>query len=113
MKKTMVAIFSYFVGIVVGIILCVLANSSNQSSMDMENITGIEATESGILFTFKDGTGYFWEGNVTLPDSLDLDTDHGYEAACNFMEQIENWNTNDTELSIITKDGYELYAYKD
>lgn len=35
-----------------------------------------------------------------------------YENKCDFMNEIINWNTNGEELSIVTKDGCEFYAYK-
>lgn len=44
--------------------------------------------------------------------NLDLNNEQDWDAACDFMAQIVDWNTDGKELSVITKDGYELYGVK-
>lgn len=44
--------------------------------------------------------------------TLNLSYNEDFSLACDFMGQIVDWNTDGNELSIITADGYELYAYK-
>lgn len=45
-------------------------------------------------------------------ENLNLDNNADFDIACDFVGQIVDWNTDGTELAIMTKDGYELYAYK-
>lgn len=112
MSKTTITLFGYFTGLVVGVALCSMDLNDNDI-VDMNDVVKVEATETGVYLTMEDGTGYYWEGDVELPATLDLNTDQGYEAACNFMDQILDWNTDGEELSVVTIDGYELYTYKD
>ena len=44
--------------------------------------------------------------------TLDLNDPKDFELACDFVEKIVDFNTNGEELSLMTSDGYELYAYK-
>lgn len=44
--------------------------------------------------------------------TLDLNDPKDFELACDFMGKIVDFNTNGEELSLMTSDGYELYAYK-
>lgn len=44
--------------------------------------------------------------------TLNLSYNEDFSLACDFMGQIVDWNTDGNELSIMTADGYELYAYK-
>mgnify|MGYP001070752523 CR=1 FL=1 len=59
-------------------------------------------------------TASFIIGRNTVNQSgkLNLDNNADFEMACDFMGQIVDWNTDGKELAIMTKDGYELYAYK-
>lgn len=59
-------------------------------------------------------TASFIIGRSTTSQSgkLNLDNNADFEIACEFMGQIVDWNTDGKELAIMTKDGYELYAYK-
>lgn len=64
------------------------------------------------------GSGIFI-GRMTVPKktmtenySLNLDTETGWNLANDFTGKIVDWNTDGEELSIMTADGYELYAYK-
>ena len=43
---------------------------------------------------------------------LDYSTEQDYSYADAFVADIVDWNTNGTELSLMTSDGYEFYAYK-
>lgn len=43
---------------------------------------------------------------------LDLENDLDYDLACDFMSTIVDWNTNEEELSVMTENGYEFYAYR-
>lgn len=43
---------------------------------------------------------------------LDYSTEQDYSYADSFVADIVDWNTNGTELSLMTSDGYEFYAYK-
>lgn len=35
-----------------------------------------------------------------------------YQAACDFMGSVVDWNTNGEELSVLTDEDYEFYAYR-
>ena len=43
---------------------------------------------------------------------LDYSQEQDYSYADSFVVDIVDWNTNGTELSLMTSDGYEFYAYK-
>ncbi|MCB6806735.1 hypothetical protein LI205_03295 [bacterium MSK18_59] len=43
---------------------------------------------------------------------LDYSAEHDYSYADAFVGDIVDWNTNGEELSLMTSDGYEFYAYK-
>ena len=43
---------------------------------------------------------------------LDYSAEQDYSYADAFVADIVDWNTNGEELSIMTSDGYEFYAYK-
>ena len=43
---------------------------------------------------------------------LDYSQESDYSYADSFVADITDWNTNGTELSLMTSDGYEFYAYK-
>lgn len=68
------------------------------------------AEGSGLYLEYADGTEFysFW-----IPEEMyGLDTDAGFQLACNFAGKIVDWNTSGEELAIFTEDGYEFYAYK-
>ena len=112
MKRKAVVCLAYLIGVAVGVGLCV--NSlNNKNVVNMDDIVKVETTETGVYLTMEDGTGYYWEGDVEQSAISDFRTDRGYETACNFMDQIWDWNTDGEELSVVTIDGYELYTYKD
>ena len=48
----------------------------------------------------------------TMPNGVDLADDTQYNYIDRFISSITDWNTDEKELAIMTKDGYELYAYK-
>ena len=43
---------------------------------------------------------------------LDYSQESDYSYADSFVADITDWNTNGEELSLMTSDGYEFYAYK-
>lgn len=43
---------------------------------------------------------------------LDYSQEQDYSYADAFVGDIVDWNTNGEELSLMTSDGYEFYAYK-
>ena len=43
---------------------------------------------------------------------LDYSAEQDYSYADSFVVDIVDWNTNGTELSLMTSDCYEFYAYK-
>lgn len=43
---------------------------------------------------------------------LDYSQEQDYSYADSFIADVVDWNTNGTELSLMTSDGYEFYAYK-
>lgn len=63
-----------------------------------ENATGQKTTAQAIQAEIK--------------TTLDLNNSTDFELACDFVGKIVDWNTNGEELSLMTSDGYELYAYK-
>lgn len=48
----------------------------------------------------------------TRNGKLDYSAEQDYSYADAFVADIVDWNTNGEELSIMTSDGYEFYAYK-
>ena len=48
----------------------------------------------------------------TMPNGVDLADDTQYSYIDKFIGSIVDWNTDGKEMAIMTKDGYELYAYK-
>lgn len=43
---------------------------------------------------------------------LDYSAEQDYSYADSFIADVVDWNTNGEELSLMTSDGYEFYAYK-
>lgn len=43
---------------------------------------------------------------------LDYSQESDYSYADSFVADITDWNTDGTELALMTSDGYEFYAYK-
>ena len=43
---------------------------------------------------------------------LDYSAEQDYSYADSFIADVVDWNTNGTELALMTSDGYEFYAYK-
>lgn len=43
---------------------------------------------------------------------LDYSQEQDYSYADSFIADVVDWNTNGEELSLMTSDGYEFYAYK-
>lgn len=43
---------------------------------------------------------------------LDYSAEQDYSYADSFVGDVVDWNTNGEELSLMTSDGYEFYAYK-
>lgn len=83
-------------------------------------IAAIAAVSIGCFFIGRATVHY---ENVTEPKTtqaaqtetkttLDLNDPKDFSLACDFMGQIVDWNTDGEELSLMTSDGYELYAYK-
>lgn len=48
----------------------------------------------------------------TRNGKLDYSAEQDYSYADSFIADVVDWNTNGEELSIMTSDGYEFYAYK-
>lgn len=48
----------------------------------------------------------------TRNGKLDYSAEQDYSYADSFIADVVDWNTNGTELSLMTSDGYEFYAYK-
>lgn len=76
-----------------------------QADNRAENLELIEITNaiSGARFSFTDGENFydFWIPEETLEENGLIDT-----------ANIVDWNTNGEELAVMTKMGYEWYAYK-
>lgn len=43
---------------------------------------------------------------------LDYSAEQDYSYADSFVSDVVDWNTDGTELALMTSDGYEFYAYK-
>lgn len=43
---------------------------------------------------------------------LDYSAEQDYSYADSFISDVVDWNTDGTELALMTSDGYEFYAYK-
>lgn len=48
----------------------------------------------------------------TRNGKLDYSAEQDYSYADSFIADVVDWNTNGAELSLMTSDGYEFYAYK-
>lgn len=70
------------------------------SAETAQEIKSIEATEYGVLITFGDNTGVF------------VDTESLEKAGLINTANIIDWNTDGTELAVMTENGYEWYAYQ-
>lgn len=55
-----------------------------------------------------------WQNSATETHNgkLDYSAEQDYSYADSFIADIVDWNTNGEELSLMTSDGYEFYAYK-
>ncbi len=85
------------------------------------HIASIAAVSIGCFFIGRATVHY---ENVTEPKqtvqasqtetkpTLNLSDPKDFDLACDFVGKIVDWNTNGEELSLMTSDGYELYAYK-
>ena len=85
------------------------------------HIAAIAAVSIGCFFIGRATVHY---ENITEPKQTvqatqtetktepNLNDPKDFELACDFVGKIVDWNTNEEELSIMTSDGYELYAYK-
>lgn len=67
---------------------------------ETQEIAGLTVTEHGLMITFEDNTGVWIE-------SEDLE----YAGLIN-TANIVDWNTDGKELSVLTENDYEYYAYK-
>ena len=52
------------------------------------------------------------QNSASETQKLDYSQEQDYSYADAFVCDIVDWNTNGTELSLMTSDGYEFYAYK-
>ena len=85
------------------------------------HIAAITAVSIGCFFIGRATVHY---ENITEPKqtvqaiqtetktTLDLNDPKDFELACDFVGKIVDFNTDGKELSLMTSDGYELYAYK-
>lgn len=67
---------------------------------ETQEIADLTVTEHGLMITFEDNTGVWIE-------SEDLE----YAGLIN-TANIVDWNTDGKELSVLTENDYEYYAYK-
>ena len=67
---------------------------------DSQEIKDLVVTEYGLQISFKDNTG-IWIETEALEKAGLIDT-----------ANIIDWNTNGTELAVITENDYEYYAYQ-
>lgn len=63
----------------------------------------------GIAFIALVAVSFFNIGKFTQKRE---NNKNNIENACNFVESIVDWNTDGKEISMMTEDGYEYYAYK-
>lgn len=68
---------------------------------ETQEIADLTVTEYGLMITFEDNTGVWIE-------SEDLE----YAGLIN-TANIVDWNTDGKELSVLTENDYEYYAYKE
>ena len=73
---------------------------TTETTETAQEIKSIETTEYGMLITFGDNTGVF------------VDTESLEKAGLINTANIVDWNTDGTELAVMTENGYEYYAYK-
>lgn len=56
----MKTLLSFFLGLMLS--AAFFSGQPNQENIiNMEEVTSIETTAAGVMFTFSDGTGYWWE----------------------------------------------------
>lgn len=70
------------------------------TTLEQPEITNLTVTEYGLQIDFTDNNGVWIE-------SEDLE-----KAGLINTANIIDWNTDGTELAVITKNNYEYYAYK-
>ena len=71
-----------------------------QTAPELTEISHLTVTEYGLQIDFADNTGV-WIESADLEKAGLIDT-----------ENIVDWNTDGTELAVITENDYEWYAYK-
>ena len=67
---------------------------------ETQEIADLTVTEYGLMIAFADNTG-IWIESADLEKAGLIDTAH-----------IVDWNTDGSELAVITENDYEYYAYK-
>lgn len=95
----------YFILYVLVGVSCFLIGNNNDSynakAEKSQQVETIRNNGNGIEFTTTDGTVYSVY-NEHLETINYIDT-----------SKIIDWNTNDKELSVLTENDYEFYAYKE
>lgn len=85
-------------------------------NMNEKKITYIVLTAILVVIAFFIGMNFPTpDVDVSYPvekTSLNLENENDFIKACNLMGDIVDWNTDGTEIAVMTKDGYEFYAYK-
>lgn len=83
-------------------------------NMNAKKITYVVLTAILMMIAFFIGMSFPTPDiEITYPvekTSLDLKNENDFIKACNLMGDIVDWNTDGTEIAVMTKDGYEFYA---
>lgn len=90
--------------IMVGMTTFLIGNNTvlSESKADINNeIKSLCNTENGIELILSNGTAVHVD-NIDLEENNYIDT-----------KNIIDWNTDEKELSVLTENDYEFYAYKD
>ena len=79
------------------------ANQPEQPETKTPELLEMTVENGGLYLEYTDGENYYthWISSENLENAGLIDT-----------ENIIDWNTDGTELAIMTKNGYEWYAYK-
>ena len=79
--------------------------------LDMNQVTNIETTETGALFTFLDGTGYYWEkGEKEMSEKKQEKKQEVSKDWVN-MNQVTNIKEENGVFTITVKMGNEYHDY--
>ena len=112
MRKFALGLFLGF-SIVLG---CVILRDTTEIQaktdvINMDRVVKIEATETGALFTFSDGTGYYWEKGEKEMSEKEQEEKQEVSKDWVNMNQVTNIKEENGVFTITVKMGSDYYDY--